>query len=136
MPPTITHLDRLTKVEPPELVLDERVIAERIALPIGPKNFFTLINTNLLFALLARDRKVARDYFHDLMIATFNFQNRLIRIQELSMLKEKIEAGELEKDYLDKEIAGNFEAARAQQFTLLSALKTFAQMRGPGDTVS
>lgn len=134
--PTITKLDRLTSFAPPEQVLNERTIAERIALPVTPQNFFTLLNTNILFMLLARDHQVDRDYFHDLMITTFNFQNRLIRIQELSMLKEKMVAGELVKDYLDEELSGNMAAAKAQQHALLVVLDTFAQMRGPEDPVS
>lgn len=134
--PTITKLDRLTTFEPPEVVYDEDAIAQRIALPVNPKNFFTLLNTNVLFALLAWDHRVSREYFHDLMITTFNFQNRLIRIQELSMLKEKMAAGEVDEDYLNKEIAGNMAAAQAQQTAVIHALKTFGHMRGPEDKVS
>jgi hypothetical protein len=127
--------EKLPLFEPPELVINETVLAGHLGLEINAENFPTLIASNFLMALDARDHKLTRENFEEVMVMAFNFQNRLIRVAELNTVLEYIEAGKgVEEIKLD--ISRHLASAKTHQASLLRALQTFGQMRGPEDPVS
>jgi hypothetical protein len=87
--------------------------------------------------MAARDRKLTRQYFDDVLVTAFNFQNRLVRISELASVIEHLEGGkDFNLEQVRQEMARHMASAQAQQHTLLSTLKLFGEMRTPEDPVS
>lgn len=134
---TTTSPPKPPPFEPPELVLNEPRLYETLSLPINAENFNTLIASNFLLAMDARDRKLTRDVFEEVLVICFNLQNRLVRIAELNLMLENLEKGEgFGTTAIQATIDRHMRDATAHRTNLLAALRMFQQMRGPGDSVS
>lgn len=126
-----------TAFEPPDVILNEALLADRLSLPINAQNFPILLASNYLMAMAARDRKVTRQYFDDILVTAMNFQNRLVRISELAAVIERLQSGkDIDLETVKQEMAQHIASAQAQQYTLLQTLKLFREMRAPEDAVS
>jgi hypothetical protein len=122
--------------EPPEIVLDEMIISASIALPINAENFSRLIATNFLVAMCARDRKLERQFFEDVLVTAFNFQNRLIRIGMINTMLENLEEGKgFGTTDMKEELGRHMKSAADHQHKLSQCLKLFGEMRSAEDPV-
>jgi len=118
-------------------VLNEDVLADKIGLPINAENFSTLIASNFLLAMDARDHRLTRDEFENVLVLSFNFQNRMVRISEIAMLLEKLAAGEgFGTTDLTLEMTRHMAQAQIHQIELQKTLALFQEMRRPEDPVS
>ena len=125
------------KFELPEPYVNEAILGQHLSKQINPENFSTLVASNFLVALAARDRRLTRDMFEDVLVTAFNFQNRLVRISELSILLEHLEGGkEINVPAIQEEIKRHMDTAYSHQAKLIGALMLFQEMRGPEDPVS
>lgn len=123
--------------EPPELVLNEPQLYETLSLPINAENFNTLIASNFLLAMDARDRKLTRDVFEEVLVVCFNLQNRLVRIAELNLMLENLKKGEgFGTAAIQATIDRRIHDATVHRTKLLATLRMFQEMRGPEDSVS
>lgn len=134
LPPMTTKSPSL---EPPELHINEALLAAKLALPINAENFSALIACNYLMAMAARDRKLTRENFQDLLVTTFNFQNRLVRISEVGTLLETLESETpVDIEGLKGELHRHWHLAVQNQMSLLNSLRLFSEMRSAEDPVS
>ena len=93
--------------------------------------------SNFLFALNAHDRRLAREYFEEILVTTFNFQNRLVRIAELNTMLEHLAAGTgFSTTEIKAEVDRHMAIAAGHQAKLMAVLHLFAEMRNPEDSVS
>ncbi len=116
--------------------INEAALAEHLAKVINSENFTALIASNFLMAMNARDRRLGRDYFEDVLVTTFNFQNRLVRIAELNTMLENLARGEgFSTTDIRVEINRHMVQAIQHQARLVQVLELFREMRGPGDPV-
>ena len=123
--------------ERPDQVVDEDLLFHHFNKDITAENFSALMASNYLIALVARDRKLKREFFEEVLVTTFNFQNRLVRISELNTMLENLEAGKgFSSTEIKDEVARHMEIALRHQAKLLLTLKLFDEMRGPEDPVS
>jgi Na+/H+ antiporter NhaB len=123
--------------EQPDLHINERVLADKLSLPINAENFTALIASNFLTAMDAHDRRVIRPIFEEVLVATFNFQNRLVRIAELNSMLENLESGKgFSTTEIREEVKRHMDSAMEHQYKLLQRLKIFQEMRGEEDPVS
>jgi len=124
------------KFESPDFVINEKVLAERLAAEILPENLTPLVTANFLLAMDARDRRLTREYFEEVLVATFNFQNRLVRLAELGSLLASITQGKDLQKEVETDIATHMASAKSHQHHLLKVLRLFGEMRGESDSVS
>ncbi len=125
------------RFEPPDRLINELALHDHLHQIITAENFSTLIASNFLVALDAFDRRLTRDSFEEVLVTTFNFQNRLVRIAELNMIAENIEEGkDLNLDEIKLEVDRHMATAAAYQAKLCATLRLFQEMRSPEDTVS
>ena len=123
--------------ERPDRVVDEDILRLHFNKDITAENFTALMAANYLIALVARDRKLSREYFEEVLVTTFNFQNRLVRIAELNTMLENLEAGKgFSSTEIKEEVDRHMEIALRHQAKLLLTLNLFDEMRGPEDPVS
>lgn len=122
--------------ESPDFEINEAALAERLALDITPENLTPLVTANFLVAMDARDRRLTRQYFEDVMVMAFNFQNRLVRLAELTSMVRAIHAGKDPMVEIQGDIARHIASAKTHQHNLLQVLKLFGEMRGAEDPVS
>jgi hypothetical protein len=123
--------------ERPDKVVDEDILRHHFDKEITAENFSALMAANYLIALVARDRKLNREYFEEVLVTTFNFQNRLVRISELNTMLEHLEAGKgFSSTEIREEVERHMEIALRHQAKLLLTLRLFDEMRGPEDPVS
>ena len=123
--------------ERPDAELDEDIIANHLKQPISAESFASMVTATYLTALAARDRKLTREYFDEVLVTTFNFHNRLVRIAELNTMLENLAAGKgFSSGEIKQEIDRHMEIALRHQNKLLLTLSLFDEMRSPGDSVS
>jgi hypothetical protein len=120
----------------PDFEINEQVLAERIILEITPENLTPLVTANFLLAMDAHDRRLTRNYFEDVLVMTFNFQNRLVRLAELGNMVAAIAQGKDLMTEVKSDIARHIASAKSHQQNLLNVLKLFREMRGKEDSVS
>ena len=135
--PTTTPPAKSPLFESPELVLSESVLIEALSRTVDSTNFNTLLSANFLTAMVARDRRLTRDYFEEVLVTSFNLQNRLVRIKELNIMLENLAAGRgFSTTEIKEKIAKHMDEAADHQHKLLQCLSLFQEMRGEGDPVS
>lgn len=123
--------------ERPETDLDTDVLSHHLRQDITAESFTSLVTATYLVALAARDRKLTREYFDEVLVTTFNFHNRLVRIAELNTMLENLAAGKgFSSSEIKEEVERHQEIALRHQAKLLLTLKLFDEMRGPEDPVS
>lgn len=122
--------------ERPDLEINETVLADRLAVEILPDNLSLLVGAGFLLAMDARDRRLAREYFQDVLTLTFNFQNRLVRLAELATLAQALASGKDLAAEIEANIAKHMATARDHQDRLQQVLRMFTEMRGESDSVS
>jgi len=123
--------------ERPETELDTAVLAHHLRQDISAQSFTSLVTATYLVALAARDRKLTREYFDEVLVTTFNFHNRLVRIAELNTMLENLDAGKgFSTSELKDEVERHMEIALRHQAKLLLTLKLFEEMRSPEDPIS
>ncbi len=128
---------KLPLFEPPDRVINADVLSEHLAKIINSENFTTLIASNFLMAMSARDRRLARSYFEDVLVTTFNFQNRLVRIAELNTMLENLASGKgFSTTDIKAEVNRHMVQAIQHQARLMQTLELFKEMRGPEDPVA
>ena len=65
--PTTTPPAKAALFESPELVLSESILIEALSRTVDSTNFNTLLSANFLTAMVARDRRLTRDYFEEVL---------------------------------------------------------------------
>lgn len=87
--------------------------------------------------MAARDRKLTRQFFEEILVTTFNLQNRMVRISCLNMMLEHLESGEgFGTTEMKAEVERHMNQAAAHKSTLVQCLKLFSEMRKEEDSVS
>lgn len=87
--------------------------------------------------MCARDRKLQRKFFEEVLVTTFNLQNRLVRISVLNVMLEQLAKGEgFSSTEIRTELARHMESALEHQTKLVRCVQLFKEMRAPGDPVS
>ncbi len=121
----------------PDVTINEAALHAHLNQDITAETFSALIASNFLMALDAYDRRLTRDYFEEVLITTFNFQNRLVRIAELNTMLEHLGTGDgFGTTEIKAEIDRHMDTATGHQAKLIATLRLFQEMRGKEDPVS
>jgi hypothetical protein len=135
--PQMTTTSRTPQFEQPDIVLSEQALIDILSRPINYENFNPMMSANYMAIMAARDRKLTRSMFEEVLVNSYNFQNRLVRIAELGTMLEHLYAGEgFGTTDLKTSMARHLELASGQQDTIVATLKLFQHMRAPGEPVS